>query len=171
MYALNLTLDWTINDYVAVKSITSYRDVDSFFTRDFDQSPLAHSPSFIVFEFETFGQEFQVSGNLFEEKMRWLLGVFYFGHNEQERDLLVNNTIAGGMTINDVVSHVIDQDLPIGGIGTSGMGAHRGRDGFKEFSHAKAVYVQTDVNEIVSFFHPPYSEEMKGMMEEQISSG
>lgn len=98
------------------------------------------------------------------------LALYYFGDDEQEKNLLLNNAIAGGMTINDVITHVIDQDLPIGGIGTSGMGAHRGRDGFKEFSHAKAVYVQTDVNEIVSFFHPPYSDEMKGMMEQQIAS-
>lgn len=78
MYALNLTLDWTVNERLDVKSITSYRDVDSYFTRDFDYSPLAHSPSFNVFEFETFSQEFQFSGDLFQEKMHWMLGVFYF---------------------------------------------------------------------------------------------
>jgi hypothetical protein len=35
----------------------------------------------------------------------------------------------------------IAQDgLPFGGVGTSGMGAYHGRDGFRRFSHMRSVY-------------------------------
>jgi coniferyl-aldehyde dehydrogenase len=30
--------------------------------------------------------------------------------------------------------------LPFGGVGTSGMGAYHGRDGFRRFSHMRPVY-------------------------------
>jgi coniferyl-aldehyde dehydrogenase len=35
------------------------------------------------------------------------------------------------------------QDEIFGGIGASGMGAYHGIEGFKTFSHAKAIYRQT----------------------------
>ena len=38
--------------------------------------------------------------------------------------------------------HVAQEELPFGGIGPSGMGAYHGYDGFREFSHRKAVYHQ-----------------------------
>ena len=34
------------------------------------------------------------------------------------------------------------EDLPFGGVGPSGMGSYHGVDGFREFSHRKAVYHQ-----------------------------
>lgn len=45
----------------------------------------------------------------------------------------------GGCTINDTVMHVFSGTLPLGGLGTSGMGRYRGRWSFETFSHAKPV--------------------------------
>lgn len=70
------------------------------------------------------------------------LGLYYFGTDEAERDHVLGRTISGGVTVNDVVMHVAQEDLPFGGIGPAGMGAYHGRDGFLEFSHRKSVYHQ-----------------------------
>lgn len=47
------------------------------------------------------------------------------------------------MTLDDVVLHVSMEDLPFGGIGPSGIGSYHGIDGFRTFSHAKAVFKQS----------------------------
>jgi coniferyl-aldehyde dehydrogenase len=49
------------------------------------------------------------------------------------------------------------EDLPFGGVGPSGMGSYHGMDGFRTFSHAKAVYKQAklDVARLAGI-KPPY---------------
>lgn len=88
------------------------------------------------------------------------LGLYYFGDDAGERDMVLNNTTSGGVTVNDVVFHVAQEDLPFGGVGPSGMGAYHGRDGFLEFSHKKAIYTQTG-NEILAMMRPPYGEKFR----------
>lgn len=85
------------------------------------------------------------------------LGLYYFGEDSKEKDYVLNNTTSGGVTVNDVISHIQMEDLPFGGVGPSGMGSYHGHDGFKEFSHAKAVYKQTKIN-LMKFagLVPPY---------------
>lgn len=70
------------------------------------------------------------------------LALYYFGEDEGERRRVLDRTISGGVAINDVIFHAAFDDLPFGGIGPSGMGAYHGIDGFRTFSHAKAVYQQ-----------------------------
>jgi coniferyl-aldehyde dehydrogenase len=70
------------------------------------------------------------------------LGLYYFGERRDEERRLLARTIAGGVTLNDVLFHVMQEELPLGGVGASGIGRYHGREGFLEFSHAKAVYRQ-----------------------------
>ena len=85
------------------------------------------------------------------------LGLYYFGEDSKEKDYVLNNTTSGGVTVNDVISHIQMEDLPFGGVGPSGMGSYHGHDGFKEFSHAKAVYKQTRFNLMkLAGLVPPY---------------
>ncbi|MFN3312772.1 MAG: coniferyl aldehyde dehydrogenase [Hyphomonas sp.] len=91
------------------------------------------------------------------------LGLYYFGEDASEKDFVLNNTTSGGVTVNDVVFHVAQEDLPFGGVGPSGMGAYHGKDGFLEFSHPKAVYTQTK-NEILSMMRPPYGDKFRGQV-------
>ena len=88
------------------------------------------------------------------------LGLYYFGEDSNERDMVLNNTTSGGVTVNDVVFHVAQEDLPFGGVGPSGMGAYHGHDGFMEFSHKKAIYTQTG-NEILAMMRPPYGDKFR----------
>lgn len=85
------------------------------------------------------------------------LGLYYFGDDAAERDMVLNSTTSGGVTVNDVIFHVAQEDLPFGGVGPSGMGAYHGQDGFKEFSHKKAIYTQTG-SELLAMMRPPYGD-------------
>ncbi|ATQ43163.1 coniferyl aldehyde dehydrogenase [Caulobacter mirabilis] len=70
------------------------------------------------------------------------LGLYWFGTDEAEKAKVLERTTSGGVTVNDVVMHVAQEDLPFGGVGPSGMGSYHGHDGFKEFSHKKAIFTQ-----------------------------
>ena len=59
---------------------------------------------------------------------------------------MLTRTTSGGVTVNDTIMHVAMEDLPFGGVGPSGMGAYHGIDGFRQFSHRKAVYQQPTSN-------------------------
>ena len=85
------------------------------------------------------------------------LGLYYFGEDLAEREGVLSTTTSGGVTVNDVVMHVAQEDLPFGGIGPSGMGSYHGHDGFKEFSHKKAIYTQMkkDIPQL-KMLRPPY---------------
>ncbi len=88
------------------------------------------------------------------------LGLYYFGEDRAERDRVLNTTTSGGVTVNDVLFHVAQEDLPFGGVGPSGMGAYHGHDGFLEFSHRKSVYTQTG-SELLAMMRPPYGEKFR----------
>lgn len=85
------------------------------------------------------------------------LGLYYFGKDKAERTKVLSHTTSGGVTVNDVVMHVSMEDLPFGGVGPSGMGSYHGYDGFKTFSHAKAILTQSrTVSRLAAAMHPPY---------------
>ncbi len=89
------------------------------------------------------------------------LGLYYFGTDQNEENKVLNHTTSGGVTVNDVVMHVAQEDLPFGGVGPSGMGSYHGHDGFKTFSHAKAVFTQTKINIAeMAGLRPPYGEKL-----------
>jgi len=87
------------------------------------------------------------------------LGLYYFGTDAAEEKRVLTRTTSGGVSVNDVVMHVSMEDLPFGGIGPAGMGAYHGVDGFKTFSHAKAVFRQAKPD-ITAMLRPPYGEKM-----------
>ncbi|QCI93011.1 coniferyl aldehyde dehydrogenase [Novosphingobium sp. EMRT-2] len=85
------------------------------------------------------------------------LGLYYFGEDKAEAEKVLTRTISGGVTVNDVIFHVSADDLPFGGIGPSGMGSYHGVEGFRTFSHARAVYRQPKVDLAkLAGLRPPY---------------
>ncbi|HEY1752809.1 MAG TPA: coniferyl aldehyde dehydrogenase [Caulobacteraceae bacterium] len=85
------------------------------------------------------------------------LGLYYFGDDAAEREKVLAETTSGGATVNDVIFHVAQEELPFGGVGPSGMGSYHGHDGFKEFSHKKSIYTQlkNDIGPLAAL-RPPY---------------
>lgn len=87
------------------------------------------------------------------------LGLYLFSNDPDTRRRVLDRTMSGGVTINDVLTHVSAEDLPFGGIGASGIGRYHGHDGFREFSHARPVFEQSRVNlQRLSGMVPPYGE-------------
>ncbi len=96
------------------------------------------------------------------------LALYYFGDERgQECDLLLANSMSGGVTINDVIFHAGQEDLPYGGIGASGMGAYHGRDGFLEFSNRRAVYTQVK-SDLTGTLRPPFGERLNNYVRAQL---
>ncbi|MFC3077202.1 coniferyl aldehyde dehydrogenase [Phenylobacterium terrae] len=97
------------------------------------------------------------------------LGLYYFGDDAAEREKVLGATTSGGVTVNDVVFHVAQEELPFGGVGPSGMGSYHGRDGFLEFSHRKAVYTQIrkDIGPLKQL-RPPFGPGIRKYLDSQM---
>lgn len=83
------------------------------------------------------------------------LALYYFGNDGAARDRVLEETVAGGVTVNDTILHIAQENLPFGGVGPSGMGHYHGIEGFRTFSKQKAVFYQSWLNGM-SLFNPPY---------------
>ncbi|VVN70484.1 Coniferyl aldehyde dehydrogenase [Pseudomonas fluorescens] len=68
------------------------------------------------------------------------LALYYFGKDPEQQRYVLERTVSGGVTVNDVMMHAAMHDAPFGGVGASGMGHYHGREGFLEFSHMRTVY-------------------------------
>jgi aldehyde dehydrogenase (NAD+) len=68
------------------------------------------------------------------------LALYMYSGNEANVEKVLSRTSSGGVTINGVFSHYLENQLPFGGVNQSGMGSYHGYFGFKAFSHERAVY-------------------------------
>ncbi|THV15605.1 coniferyl aldehyde dehydrogenase [Rhizobium rhizophilum] len=83
------------------------------------------------------------------------LALYWFGEDKAAETRVLTGTIAGGVTINDTLLHLAQDDLPFGGVGASGYGAYHGEAGFLTFSKEKPVLKQSAISG-VKFLYPPY---------------
>ncbi|HEY6923807.1 MAG TPA: coniferyl aldehyde dehydrogenase, partial [Steroidobacteraceae bacterium] len=74
------------------------------------------------------------------------LALYYFGADKSEERELLQRTLSGGVTVNDIAMHFLAEELPFGGVGASGLGAYHGVHGFYRFSHARAVFRQSSLD-------------------------
>ena len=92
------------------------------------------------------------------------LGLYYFGDDRTEENRVINSTTSGGVTVNDVITHIMQDDAPFGGVGPSGTGAYHGKEGFVNFSHAKTIFRQTPFEFAAGALRPPYGEKTRKML-------
>ncbi len=83
------------------------------------------------------------------------LAFYYFGRNGARCGKVLEQTIAGGVTVNDTLWHFAHENLPFGGVGASGLGAYHGEAGFLTFTHRKPVFTQPRFG-AASLLYPPY---------------
>lgn len=83
------------------------------------------------------------------------LAFYLFDRNRGRRDEVLGRIVAGGVTVNDTLLHFGDSNLPVGGVGDSGMGAYHGQTSFRTYSKPTATVYQARLNTI-GLFAPPY---------------
>ena len=88
------------------------------------------------------------------------LALYYFSNNKKKIEKVINETISGGVTINDVIMHILSKNLPFGGVGNSGMGAYHGKESFNTFTHNKSVFKRSNLMEF-SLRFPPYKNKLE----------
>ncbi|WP_305096229.1 aldehyde dehydrogenase family protein [Croceibacterium aestuarii] len=69
------------------------------------------------------------------------LALYVFSPDDENIDKVLRRTSSGGVTVNGVFSHYLENRLPFGGVNASGIGSYHGYFGFKAFSHERAVYM------------------------------
>lgn len=83
------------------------------------------------------------------------LALYWFGEDKAAQERVLTGTIAGGVTVNDTILHLAQDDLPFGGVGASGYGAYHGEAGFLALSKEKPVLKQSRLS-AVKLLYPPY---------------
>ncbi|KAL9644272.1 hypothetical protein ABK040_005733 [Willaertia magna] len=84
------------------------------------------------------------------------LALYIFSRDQKFCDHVINVTQSGAVGINETVTHFLENNLPFGGIGASGIGAYHGKATFETFSHVKPIlkkkyWLDLDVR------YPPYT--------------
>jgi len=83
------------------------------------------------------------------------LAIYPFSNDEKTIQMLLERVMSGGVSVNDALFHVGQTDLPLGGVGESGMGHYHGREGFNTFSKLRPVFYQARFSAL-KFLWPPY---------------
>ncbi|MGH8240288.1 MAG: TonB-dependent receptor, partial [Steroidobacteraceae bacterium] len=91
-WGVTATAEWSLGA-ATIRSISAYRDLDTTFNRDGDASPFTFRENRVHDMAEQFSQEFQFTGALFQERLKWLLGGYYF--NEKGLGALELNLASG----------------------------------------------------------------------------
>ncbi len=67
------------------------------------------------------------------------LSFYIFSQKQSFIDEMISKYSFGGGCVNDVVIHLVNNRLPFGGVGNSGIGAYHGKLSFDIFSHKKSI--------------------------------
>lgn len=68
------------------------------------------------------------------------LAMYIFSPNDEFIEDVLLNTSSGGVTVNSMMMHYLEKNLPFGGANQSGIGRCKGIFGFKELSNARSVF-------------------------------
>lgn len=98
------------------------------------------------------------------------LALYYFDYDKKRAQNVLENTISGGACINECLFHVVQDDLPFGGVGDSGIGAYHGPEGFETLSHKRSVFYQPRLN-AASLLNPPHGGRIEKMLKLLIGRG
>lgn len=116
-----------------------------------------------VMQEEIFGPLLPVKGyRTHDEAIAYILGrdrplAFYpFDRDRERLERTLDTVVAGSVCVNDTLIQFGQHELPIGGVGASGMGHYHGHQGFLTFSKAMPVMHQARLNGM-GLFDPPYS--------------
>jgi coniferyl-aldehyde dehydrogenase len=92
------------------------------------------------------------------------LGFYVFTNDKATEEKLLYSTISGGVSVNNCMMHVMQHDMPFGGIGASGMGHYHGYEGFLEFSKLRPVFTNPRLS-LLHMFYPPYTARTRRLLD------
>ena len=91
------------------------------------------------------------------------LALYVFSNRKETVDYILTATTSGSAVVNDTLLQFVQDDVPFGGVGPSGMGAYHGEEGFKTFSHAKGVLIQSRLS-MVGIMRAPFGRLADGLL-------
>lgn len=125
---------------------------------DFD-SPLMQNeifgPILPIYGYENFDEIDEII-----KKYKNPLALYIFTKNIKFGERFLHKYSFGGGAINDTVVHIINDRLPFGGVGNSGMGKYHGEATFKTFSHFKP-YITKPLWIDLPLRYPPFEGKLK----------
>ena len=124
-----LTAEWAISPTLTFKSISGYRDFDDEEPTDFDGTPIAWADFNVYQSLETFSQELQLLGSAFDDRIKFVTGLYYydekadvrapgvfgFGTVKQEPQFKTNNSSWAAYGQVDWRPDILDQHLTLTG--------------------------------------------------------
>ncbi|MGD9710931.1 MAG: TonB-dependent receptor [Thermomicrobiales bacterium] len=88
IWGISGTLEWKLTEGVTLKSITAYRKVTGFWTRDSDHSPASIVQTNSDWKQDQFSEEVQLLGDMMDGRFNWVLGGYYSSESGNHRDLV-----------------------------------------------------------------------------------
>ncbi len=89
------------------------------------------------------------------------LAFYLFSEDKSNMKEYMERISFGGGCVNDVIMHMVNENLPFGGVGASGMGAYHGKYNFDTFTREKSVLYKSKKLEIKAIYRPFTEKNMK----------
>lgn len=90
------------------------------------------------------------------------LAMYVFSDDNNFVEHFLNNIYFGGASINDTISHILNNNAPFGGVSTSGIGEYHGYYSFECFTK-KTTVLKKSYNFELNTKYPPYSKNIKAL--------
>jgi aldehyde dehydrogenase (NAD+) len=115
-------------------------------------------PVLPVIEYNNSDEIFDIIANL----PQYPLACYIFSESKILQHELIANIQFGGGCVNHCIQHLVNPNLPFGGVGKSGIGSYHGFSGFERFSHKKSILKAASWCDL-SLIYPPYQGKLKSI--------
>ncbi len=115
-------------------------------------------PILPVMEYNNFDSIFDTIAKLPQHP----LSCYIFSESKTVQNELISRIQFGGGCINHCIQHLVNPNLPFGGVGESGIGSYHGFNGFERFSHKKSILKAASWLDL-SLIYPPYQGKAKSI--------
>jgi len=89
------------------------------------------------------------------QKMPSPLAIYIMSSKKKNIQYFLENTVSGGVGINELMLTPVNPNLPFGGVNNSGIGKSGGKHSFDDFSNLKGV-VKKNFGNLLKLVYPPY---------------
>ena len=87
------------------------------------------------------------------------LALYLFTRDQNVEAGVLKEISFGGGGINETMIHYVNENLPFGGVGNSGMGTYHGKHSFDTFSHKKSILKRIG-GFTIDLMNPPYKNKL-----------